>query len=128
MVVVPGLAAFDNGRSARSAVGSLATISGVHDLARQKKGGDPGPSRSETKGRHAIRLRRASSLATSKNRARHPYHWAPSRSRALIDNEVPNRTFPSGRLGGLETFDCAAGAADKIEDAEFGGLIRRAPA
>ena len=25
---------------------------------------------------------------------------APSRSRALIDNEVPNRTFPSGRLGG----------------------------
>src|SRR5215207_5252863 len=33
MVVVPGLAAFDNGRSARSAVGSLATISGVPSFA-----------------------------------------------------------------------------------------------
>ena len=33
VVVVPGLAAFDNGRSARSAVGSLATISGVPSFA-----------------------------------------------------------------------------------------------
>jgi hypothetical protein len=56
-----------------------------------------------------------------------PLPLGTSRSRALIDNEVPNRSRQAGSEDWRPS-NALRGAADEIEDAEFGGLIRRAPA